>query len=408
MPMTRFVYTAQKEESGEVYKGVAEAKDKYEVFAQIRHEGAKAISVDVDSSSSKWSISYWNARITTVPEQEKVVFAQTLSSMLTAGLNISRALSVIERQTKNPRFSRILATLESDVRRGDQLNQAIAKFPSVFSPLFISMIRAGEESGDVPGALKIVGDQMERSYTLKKKIRGAMIYPAIIIIAIIGISILMMTQVVPTLASTFEELHASLPKSTRVMIGMSDFLVHHTILAVLVAVLAVSAVYAALKVEKGKRARDFMLLHIPIISGLVKEINAARTARTLSSLMAAGVDMVTTISITEDVVQNTYFKQVLEHARTGVQQGEPLSKSFVMNEKLYPPLVGEMIAVGEETGDLTHMLQNLAVFYEDEVSRKTKDMSTVIEPFLMLIIGSAVGFFAVSMITPIYSLSSAI
>ncbi len=391
-----------------MYKGIAEAKDRYELFAQIRHEGARVISVTLDNSNSKLSIHYWNSRITSVPEMEKITFAQTLSAMLTAGLSLSRAISVIERQTRNPRFSRTLAAIESDVRRGSQLNEALAAFPTLFSKLFISMVRAGEESGDLPGALKVVGEQMERSYTLKKKVRGAMIYPSIILIAIGGISVLMMTQVVPTLASTFRELGADLPKSTQFMIGMSDFLVQHSILALLLLGGFVALVVGALRFEGGKRTRDFLVLHIPLIGPLVKEINAARTARTLGSLLSAGVDMVTTITITADVVQNSYFKEVLQMAQKGVQQGEPLSKWFMLNEKLYPPLVGEMMSVGEETGDLTHMMQNLAVFYEEEVSRKTKDMSTIIEPFLMILIGGAVGFFAMSMVTPIYSLSDAI
>lgn len=405
--MTRFIYTAEKS-GGEVYKGVANANDKFELFQQIRREGGKVLTVEEDSSESVWSIHYWNARITTVPEHEKVQFAQTLSSMLKAGLALSRALSVIERQTKNPKFSKTLSEVQSAVRRGAPLNEALAQFPNVFSELFVSMIRAGEESGDLPGALRVVGDQMERMYTLKKKVRGAMIYPSIVLLAIIGVSILMITQVVPTLAATFEELHADLPASTQAMIGISDFLIHHTVSAIILLVAIVGGMILFFRTEVGKRTKDWVFIHMPLIGGIVKEVNAARTARTMTSLLSSGVDMLTTISITRDVVQNVYFREILTSAERGVQQGELLSKPFAANEHLYPPLVGEMIAVGEETGDLAHMLENLAVFYEDEVARKTKDMSTIIEPFLMVLIGGAVGFFAISMISPIYSLSDAI
>lgn len=405
--MTRFIYSAKKE-GGDVYRGVADVGDAYEVYAQIRREGGTVISVEEDTSGSPWSIAYWNRKFSTVPEHEKVTFAQTLAAMLKAGLALSRALSVMERQTRNPKMRQVLTELQSAVRQGSTFHSALSRFPKVFSPLFIAMVRAGEESGDVSGALKIVGEQMEKMFTLKKKVRGAMIYPSIVVIAIVIISILMITQVVPTLAATFEELGADLPTSTRVMISISDFLIGNTILALTSFVLLVVGMSLALRTHVGRRGKDWFFMHLPIIGTIVKEVNAARTARTLSSLLSSGVNMVVTIEITKDVVQNSYFKDVLAVAEQAVQQGEPLAKSFALNEHLYPPLVGEMIAVGEETGDLTHMLENLAIFYEEEVFRKTKDMSTIIEPFLMVIIGTAVGFFAVSMISPIYSLSDAI
>ncbi|PJE74149.1 MAG: hypothetical protein COV01_02585, partial [Candidatus Taylorbacteria bacterium CG10_big_fil_rev_8_21_14_0_10_41_48] len=172
----------------------------------------------------------------------------------------------------------------------------------------------------------------------------------------------------------------------------------------LVSALLIS-LFLILRTPFGKRAKDKFFIKIPIIGVIVKEVNSARTARTLSSLLSSGVDVVTAISITTEVVQNSYFREVLKDASVSVQKGEPFAKPFMKNEDLYPPLVAEMISVGEETGALTDMLTQLAVFYEEEVSRKTKDMATVIEPFLMIIIGIAVGFFAISMISPIYSLS---
>lgn len=405
--MVRFTYTAQKSE-GEVYKGVAEAASKVDLFRQIRREGGHVMSVHVDTSNSPWSWRYWNARFTTVPEHDKIVFAQTLAAMLKAGLGLSRALSVIERQTHNPKFAGVLAEIESEVRRGSALNQALERFPNVFSTLFVSMIRAGEEAGDVPGSLSTVGDQMQRMYELKKKVRGAMMYPSIVLIAIVGVTILMITQVVPTLASTFEELDADLPASTQAIIAFSDFLIGHSFLAIGLVVALVVGVVLTVRTSWGRYGKDWIFINIPVIGPLVKEVNAARTARTFASLIAAGVDVITSLEITGDVVQNTHFKVVIKDAVERVKKGEPLSRAFMLSEQLYPPLVGEMIAVGEETGDLKTMLGNLAGFYEDEVSRKTKDMSTIIEPFLMVFIGAAVGFFAVAMVSPIYSLSDAI
>ncbi len=403
----RFSYTAQRED-GEVYKGVAEAQDRFELYKIIRHEGGKVVSVTEGNGESIWNFTYWSARLSTVPEQAKISFAQSLSAMLKAGLPLSRALAVIERQTSSPRFVNVLIAISNDVRRGSAFYEALAKFPNVFSSLFVAMVKSGEESGNLSGALRTIGDQMERMHSLKKKVRGAMIYPSIIVIAIIGIGGLMMVSVVPTLSQTFKELGTELPPTTQALIGISDFLVAHTLLAVVIVASVVAGILIAIRTKPGKRFMDWFFLHIPIIGSIVRELNSARTARTVSSLLGSGVPMVTAISITGEVVQNSFFRDVLRAAETSVQKGEPFSRAFLANEQLYPPLVGEMISVGEETGDLAGMLQNLADFYEEEVSRKTKDMSTIIEPFLMVIIGGAVGFFALAMISPIYKLSDAI
>ena len=215
----------------------------------------------------------------------------------------------------------------------------------------------------------------------------------------------MMTQVVPTLAQTFEEMNADLPRSTQAVIAISDFLVENTVLAITLLLLGIGALYAAMQTSWGRRGRDFLFIKMPLIGEMVREVNAARTSRTLSSLVSSGVDVLTSLEITGEVVQNSYFREVIQSAKVSVGKGEPLSAAFVRREDLYPPFVGEMMSVGEETGQVADMLSRLALFYEDEVDRKTKDMSTVIEPFLMVIIGAAVGFFAVSMISPIYQLS---
>jgi len=402
--MARFTYTAEKSD-GEVYKGIAQARDRFELYEIVRHEGGRIVSVQEEKNRGYLSIAYWNSKITTVPEYDKILFARNLGAMLSAGLSLSRALAVLERQTHNPRLGSIVSEISSSVRRGETLNSSLKAFGRVFPPLFVAMVRAGEEGGDLPQALVTISDQMERMYVLKKKIRGAMLYPMIIVIAIIGIGAFMMTTVVPTLAQTFKEMDAELPAATQAIISVSNFLVEYTIVAISIVVLVCGGLYGSLKTQWGRRTKDFVFLHMPIIGPIVKEVNAARTARTLSSLLSSGVDVLTSLEIVKDVVQNTYFKEVLVAARENVGRGEPLSSAFVRNEHLYPAFVGEMVSVGEETGQLTEMMKKLALYYEDEVDRKTKDMSTIIEPFLMVAIGGAVGFFAVAMISPIYQLS---
>src|ERR1700739_2245984 len=187
----RFTYTAEKSD-GEVYKGTAEEADKFELFSLVRREGGKIISVGEDKSGNVWSFSYWNSLLSTVKEYDKILTARNLGAMLGAGLSLGRALAVLERQTKSPKLGGVLSEVGSSVRRGDTLHAALAKYPRVFSHLFVAMVRAGEESGNLSEALQTIADQMERTYTLKRKIRGALVYPCVVLCAIGGIGVFMM------------------------------------------------------------------------------------------------------------------------------------------------------------------------------------------------------------------------
>ncbi len=294
--------------------------------------------------------------------------------------------------------------LNDSIKSGDTLSGAMAKFPSVFSKLFISMVRAGEESGDLVGALGVVSSQMEKTNDLKKKIKGAMIYPGVIITAMTGIGIFMLVFIVPTLTKTFVELNVELPKSTQFIIDVSDAFRENTFFLISLLILFFVLLIAGFKTSRGKRIMDWVFLHMPLVSGLVKETNSARTARTLSSLIKSGVPYISAVDITQEVIQNSYYKAVLKKAGKNVELGLPVAKIFEENQKLYPVFVSEMIAVGEETGELGQMLMKVASYYENEVEAKTKNMSTIVEPFLMIVVGAAVGFFALSMISPMYSL----
>jgi type IV pilus assembly protein PilC len=393
--------TGAKEIEGEV-----EAADRFAAASDLRSAGKIVISVEDAGGRSAFSFEKINLIFSHVNTQELVVFAHNLTTMMTAGLPLSRALSIIERQTKNKTFKKTIAVLIEEIGKGSTLSSGMEKFPKIFSALFVSMVRAGEEAGGLSQALQVIGNQLEKSYLLKKKIKGAMIYPAVVVTALILIGVLMFIYVVPTLSATFKELHTDLPASTKFIIGLSDFLSNHLISAILFAAIAVSSVISILKTKWGNRAFEFVLFRLPVVGSLVRESNTARTARTLSSLLSSGVGMIESIEITEDVLQNTYYKNAMHIAGEQAQKGIPLSSVFIDQSYIYPPLVGDMVEVGEETGKLSEMLLNVAVFYENEVDDATKNMSTIIEPVLMLLIGASVGFFAVSMITPMYSVMS--
>jgi len=351
--------------------------------------------------------SWLNVNITSgIKIEERITLTKNLAAMLAAGLTLSRALSVIERQSSNKNLKRIVADLADEVKKGTSFHEALAKHPNVFPKLFIAMTKAGEESGTLADALKVVGRQMERSHSLTKKIRSAMIYPSIIMFAIVVIGVLMMIYVVPTLSSTFTELGVELPAATKAIIAVSDWMASHVIT---VFVLLILATIALLLFTRSKFGGNFILmfsLHIPVIGTLVRETMSARVARALSSLLSSGVEMLSAISIAEEVVGDNPFGRVVHEAGVRVKKGDPLSAPFIEKTKLYPVLIGDMIAVGEETGKVADMLAQVAEYYENDVEEGTKDLSTIIEPVLMLVIGGAVGVFAISMISPIYSLSS--
>ncbi|MFH1170152.1 MAG: type II secretion system F family protein [Candidatus Vogelbacteria bacterium] len=401
----KFKYQARDKEGKEI-GGECEATDRFALARELRAEGQTIISAQpvVDSTVAALRQFFGGS----VKMHDKIIFASNLSAMVSAGLSLSRAFTVMERQTKNKRFKSVIKGLATRLSGGDSLATALSIYPEVFPPVFTAMVLAGEESGKLPQALQVVADQLTRSYDLRRKVRGAMIYPAIIVAVIIIIGILMMIFLVPNLTAIFKDMGAELPLSTRVVIATSDFLSQHTLWALGGLLVLVGLVIAFFRSARGKLAKDYLAIHLPLIHPVVHKVNGAVTMRTLSSLLSSGVGMVEALHITGQVIQNHYYQAILAEGATAVEKGKPLSAIFKQNEKLYPVLVGEMIEVGEETGKLSELLLKGALFYEDEVSQATKNLSTIIEPLLMVLIGIAVGFFAVSMIGPIYSLSDAL
>ncbi len=400
--MTLFTYQA-KDSQGNTYTGSHEAPSKLELYAFIREEGGRLISVKEVRTGSMFA-GMFAKFFGNIGTHDKITFARNLGAMITAGLSVTRALAVMEKQAKNKALKSLLTELANDVSKGEPLSAAMAKRPKVFSALFISMVKAGEESGNMAGSLNIVASQMEKSYNLTKKVRGALIYPGVILSVMVVIAVLMLIYMVPTLTATFKDIGVQLPLSTRVIIAASHFLIEHTVIFLGVVITVLLGIATFLKSRGGKRIFDVVVLKLPAIGNMVREINSARTARTLSSLLSSGVDIVLALGVTIDVLQNHLYKEVLDHARAVIQKGEPISTVFNKYDRLYPPFVGEMAAVGEETGKIAEMLLGVAVFYENEVEEKTKDLSTIIEPVLMVIIGACVGVFAISMLAPTYSL----
>lgn len=401
----RFKYKAINRD-GDVHFDTREAANKDALYELLKTRGESLISIEEESEGGidEW-LSHIEEKMTRVKDEQIISFARNLGAMIEAGLPLSRALSVIERQSRNLKFKSIINSIRDNVQEGVPFSEALAKH-DVFPPLFVSMVGSGQESGNIADSLQNIAGQMDRTYKLKKKIRGAMMYPAIVTIVMLIVAVIMLIFIVPTLSATFEELNVELPITTQIVIALSTFMREYTVLALATVVLFIGGLMYSYRTKKGREIVDKVIIKIPIMGELVREVNSARTAATLSSLLAAGVEIVEAIDITENVVQNVHYQRVLKEVRESVEKGTAMSEVFKKNEKLYPPFVSEMVAVGEETGKLSEVLGRVAAFYEDDVEQRTKDMSTIIEPILMVVVGAAVGFFAVSMITPMYSITS--
>lgn len=408
--MATFTYTGE-DSSGKPVKETVQAADRFAVYNIAREQGHTVSSVE---EASNFKIKDWlnveriNYYLSKVKDDELVMVTRNLGSMLKAGLTVSRGLSVIQRQTTNPRLKGVTKEIAAEINKGKSFYEALKDHPKIFSDLYVAMVKAGEESGKLAEALQTLAIQMERASNLKKKIKGAMIYPSIVIIVMVVIAILMMIYVMPQITGVFEGMDQELPPTTKFLIGLSDLMVQHTALVLGGLAAAIFGFISFLKSRIGKKIVSWLIVRLPVIGTIAKEANAAQTARTLSSLLESGVDVLQSIEITEEVLQNVFYKRILRDAARRVEKGTPLSEPFIEAKKLYPVLVGEMILVGEETGQISGMLGELAVFYETEVERKTKDLSTIIEPLLMVVIGGGVGFFALALIAPIYSISDGI
>lgn len=406
--MPKYSYTA-KSFKGEKKSGTLEAKDELHLAKLLHQEGYVLISADEEGAKrtphhffKKW----WGAIpfLGRVSLTEKMMFTRNLQVMVAAGLSLPRALKILGAQTKSAKLKKALSEIVDEIVKGRSFSEALGQHPDIFSELFQNMVKVAEESGTLEEVLKTLTRQMEREHELRTKVKGAMTYPAVIIAAMIGIGILMLIMVVPKLSETFEELGIDLPPTTKFVIATGNFLAQFWYLIPLIILALVVLVKILLSLKAGKKMMDTLFLKLPIISPIVRKTNAAYTVRTLSSLIASGVPIVSSLEIISRALSNVYFKQAVAEAAERVRKGADLSEALKPYQNIYPSLVVQMLEVGEETGQTPDILAKLADFFEEAVTNTTKNLASVIEPVLMLIIGAAVGFFAVSMIQPMYSM----
>ena len=339
--------------------------------------------------------------------KDKIFFTKNLSVMLKAGLSLGKAMQALSEQTANKKFQKTLKKINEKIKQGCSFAVSLKEYPKVFNNLFVSMIEAGEISGNLENVLEQLHKQMKRDHELISRVRGAMIYPIIVITAMVGIGIGMIVFVIPKFMSIFEEVGADLPFTTRVLMNISNFVSQNGLMVLLSAIVLTVFFIQFFKTKKGKQFLHKSFLTLPILSPIVKKINLARFSRTLSSLLNTDIPIVDAFQITGKVLNNLYYKQALNETSEKIKKGDLISESLEKYKTLFPAVTLQMIKVGEESGSLDSILEELANFYEDEVSQIMKNLPTIIEPVLMLILGAGVGFMAVAVLMPMYSLGQA-
>jgi type IV pilus assembly protein PilC len=332
------------------------------------------------------------------------VFSRQFATMIEAGLNIVAALVILEEQTDDAYLAEVIAELRADVEGGLLLSQAMARHPKVFDELYVSMVQAGEASGMLDNVLDRVADQIEKATKLKRRVKGAMVYPTVVFTFATLVLIAMLMFIVPIFAKIFTELHGQLPLLTRIVLGASGILRHQWYI---VFPLAIGLVWGALrykKTESGRQAWDRFKLRIPMkIGEVVLKVVMARLLRTLATLVAAGVDIIKALEISGSTAGNWLVERALTDVRVKVQEGIPIAEPLTA-DPIFPPMVSQMVRIGEETGELEQMLSKIADFYEDEVDSAIQSLTSIIEPIMMIGVGMMVGVIIIAMYLPMFKM----
>ncbi len=405
--MPIYFYKA-KNFKGEEESGFLNAQSPSHLARILRKKGYFLISAEKKGSKEKRKFKLpdlnFLEKFVTVSLSEKLFFTRNLRVMIKTGVSLPRAFKILSNQAKDKKFKKALETISEKIAQGESLSDSLGIFPEIFSNLYQETLKVGEETGSLEDSLKVLSNQMEKEYNLKSKIKTAMLYPLIVLGLALAMGIFMLLFVVPNLKTTFEELNIELPFTTKMVLALADFITKSWPAALLIIGLLVFILITGLKSQKGEKFRSRLTLKLPIVSKIIRQTNSALSLRTLSSLLKAGVPIVRALEITSRTLTNFYFRESLAKTAQVVEKGEKLSQALRPYGNLYLPMVSEMIEIGEETGETSEVLEGLAGFYEEEVIAALQKLSSTIEPILILIIGGVVGFFAVSMFQPIYSI----
>lgn len=403
--MPTFHYTARNRD-GKVVADMAEAESREALGVWLKNQ--RLLPTHIEEKRKHLNFGSLSAALKHVNLLEKLTFVKNLSVTLKAGLPVSRALAVVTKQMSNAYFSGIIADVAHRVEAGQTLSASLGAYPKIFSPIFVNMVKVGESSGDLEQTLEYLARQMARDYGLIRRTKGALTYPAVVVFALLIIGYLMFTFVLPKLTATFAEFDAELPVLTRVIISTVDIFSRYSILVALVFIALTAAFFYWRRTESGHRVIHKFLLIIPVFKNLTKKINLARFTIIFSGLLKSGMPIVEALAITGNTMTNVYYRQAILEAAEKVKVGVDLVAVLDSHPDLFTPMVTQMLQVGEESGTIEKVLGEVADFYETEIDDTVKNLSSIIEPLLVMVIGAVVGLLAVGLITPIYNISQGI
>lgn len=343
--------------------------------------------------------------LTRIPFEQKILFVHNLFIMVKAGLSIVDALRILAEQIDNKRLKKTVEDIKLQVEKGQQLSEVLANYPKIFPSIYVSMIAAGEAAGKMEDALSQVHNQMKKNQELSSRIRGALIYPAVVLIAMTGIGIEMVVFVLPKIIVMFNDFHAELPLATRILIWVVKSTARYGIFLVIGIVGLVAGAGWLYRKQSVKKVMHTLFMHLPIAGSIGKKINLSRFTMTLSSLLQSTIPIIEAVRITAQVLGNVQYRIRLETVAEGLKRGESLSDCLAKFPKFFTPMVIQMLMVGEQSGQVEKMLAELSEYYSNEVDTTMRNFSTVIEPVIILLLGLAVAGIAVAVIMPIYSLA---
>lgn len=397
----KYSYKALKD--GKEIEGVIEASTKEAVVSSLIHQGIHPIAVKV-ATGAKGGKSFGKKKVKLA---DLVIFTRQLSTMISAGVPLTRSLSTLGTDCESLPLKEAIESIVKDVEGGAALGDAFAKFPDIFSDVYVNMVRAGEEGGILDEILKRLALQVELDASIRKKVKSAMAYPVVLmgvtVIAFFGIMLVILPKIGKILTDLGGE-NAKLPVYTQVLLDASDFMVHNFPIIAIILGGTIFGIRRYIKTPKGKYNFHLLLLRIPVLKNIVIKMAVARFARTFASLMSAGVSVLDALEVTGGAIGNKVFEKELKDAATDVRNGKQLSEP-ISQSKHFPHIVSQMLAVGEETGQIDTVLIKVADFYEEEVGTLIDGLASIIEPIMIVVLGGAVGLIAASVMGPIASLS---
>jgi type II secretory pathway component PulF len=400
--MPIFAYKVQSAD-GKTAQGLVEAANSMEA-SRILHEKQLFIVSLTEKAKNPFGDSLF-ARVKHVGFGDIVNFTRQLATMIVAGLSLPEALNILRNQTTNAVFAKVLNTIEQQIVGGGNLANALSKYPQYFSPIYVALVRAGESSGNLDHVMTRLAETLEEQREFRSKVTGAMIYPIIIVIGMTVVVFIMMTVVVPKLTDMYKDFGIDLPMTTQILINTSQFFVHYWWAMILAIGGAVAVFLKWKKTPVGQFLVDSMILKLPLFGELQKKIILVNFTGTLAMLISSGIHILEGLRILKDSLDNVVFRIAIEEVAKKIEKGFPMGDTFAQYE-VFPPIVSQMIKVGEETGKIDDTLTKLSAYFQSESEHLVKGLTTAIEPLIMVFLGLGVGFIVISVITPIYNLTS--